>query len=254
MELEKILDKSGSLEKLYLAVIIGSIILLTFSCEKKEENEKPTIIFLQPDSNLIIANDTIISFIVEPYDKDGTIEKVEFIIDNSIVKNITNSPYRFDWNITTEDNIGTKVVKAIAYDNNGGKGEVEMQLVIKSYLAKWIGNYTGNSDHWISSPNFVNEQWILTTRHSYKKVVVNVSKSNRDSCLDFRITYNDSIVDNEEGLKFSVVGIHSSQWGGGSSHGSLKIAFEPDSLHYRYFQNCGMVCLDGIEFVAKKED
>jgi hypothetical protein len=235
-----------------LASIISLIVILNISCENKEENIKPTIHFLQPDTNLIIANDTVVSFIVEPYDKDGTIDRVEFSLNGTFVLTVLNPPYQFDWSISTESNIGNNVIKATAYDNNDAKAEAEIQLEIKSYLEKWAGSYEGTSDHWISEPCLVNDQWQIINNHSYKKVFVNVNKSSQDSCLYFKITYNDSIIDTKDNLFFSTSGVHISQWGGGSSHGSLHIKFESDSLYYRYSQMCGMSCIGGIKFIIEE--
>lgn len=100
-------------------------LLLTFSCDKKDEYEKPTIRFSQPGNNLIIANDTIISFIVEPYDEDGTIDRVEFTKNGTIVQTVVNSPYTYDWSISSENNIGIYTIKATVYDNHQAKGEAE---------------------------------------------------------------------------------------------------------------------------------
>jgi len=241
-------------KKLNLIVLIICLIFwLTISCERKYENEKPTICFIQPETNLIITNDTLISFIVEPYDKDGTIDKVEFTKNGIIIQTVVNSPYKFDWSISTEDNIGVYIIKATAFDNHGEKGEAEIIIEIKSYLTKWLGIYEGISHHWSTYPCEINDQWQIITNHDYKKVLVNVTKSRQDSCLDFAFTYNDSIMDTMNALKFSVSGIHFSEWGGGSSYGSLNIRFYSDSLNFDYFQKCGIPCGSGIDFVLSKK-
>jgi hypothetical protein len=70
-----------------------------------------------------------------------------------------------------------------------------------SYLDQWTGNYEGTSHHWSSYPGAGYQEW--HDNHFYKKVRVNVSKSSQDSCLDLRITYNDSVIVTREDLKFS---------------------------------------------------
>jgi hypothetical protein len=236
-----------------LKIIIGLILFVNISCERKEENENPTISFLQPDTNLIITNDTLIKFIVEPYDKDGVIDRVEFTKNNTKVQTDDDSPYIFDWNISTEDNIGIYIIKAIAYDNHEAKGEAEIQIEINSYLTKWLGMYEGSSHHWSSYPTEINGQWQFVTYHTNKNVLVNVNKSSQDSCLDFTLTYDDSIMGTKNDLKFLVSGIHFSSWGGGSGYGSLDINFNSDSLSYYYFQKCGVHCSSGIDFVIGKK-
>jgi len=236
--------------KLHLnTIIICLILFLAISCNKKEENEKPRVSFLQPVNNLVITNDTLISFIVEALDNDGLIDKVEFSKNGTIVQTVVNPPYKFDWLISTENNLGIYIVKATAYDNDGATAESEIQIEIKSYLTRWLGIYEGTSHHWVSYPTEINGQWQITTYHTYNNVLVNVAQSSQDSCLDLAITYHDTINGSQNGLKFSVSGTHSSQWGGGSSQGSLDIHFDRDSLKYNYFQKCGIPCSSGIDFV-----
>jgi hypothetical protein len=234
--------------KIIFLTIVSLIFLLNFGCERKEENENPTLRFLQPDSNLIIDKDTLISFVVEPFDKDGTIDKVEFLVNETVVKTISEPPYSYDWRIETEKNVGNNRIKAIAYDNNGAKGEDSILIEIKSYLSKWIGIYGGISHHWSSYPTEINGHWQFITNESYRKVSVDVSLGGQDSCLNFIITYDDTVIDTKENLLFSNSGVHFSQWGGGSGYGSLNIIFKSDSLYFDNFQKCGIPCNSGVDF------
>lgn len=149
--------------------------MTTISCEKKEENKVPTISFLKPESDLIISKDTLIWFIAEPYDEDWTIDRVEFIKNGTIIQTVIGLPYEFDWNISSEDEVGVYSIKATAYDNRGAKGEAEIQIEIKSYLSKWLGAYGGTSYHWRTDS--VSQEGPLITIDYYREVVVNVSKS-----------------------------------------------------------------------------
>ena len=121
------------------------------------------------------------------------------------------------------------------------------------YLSKWLGIYEGTSHHWSSYPGG-GLTYPFIENHSYVKVQVNVQKSNIDSCLNFLITYNDSVFDNKSDLQFSVSGIHHSQWGGGSGFGSLDVNFDSVSLHYNNFQKCGIPCSSGTDFVIARHD
>ena len=240
--------------KAVLLIILNLSLFINLGCEKKDENKNPTISFLQPDSNIIIDKDTLISIVVEPFDEDGTIDKVEFLLNETLVNTVFEPPYSYDWNVETEKNIGNNRIKAIAYDNNGAKGDGDIIIEIKSYLSKWIGIYRGTSHYWSSYPSETNGEWQFITNDSYRNVSVDVKYGEQDSCLNFEITYNDSIVDKKENLLFSNVGVHFSQWGGGSGYGSLNINFNSDSLHYDNFQKCGMPCNSGIDFDIKKND
>jgi hypothetical protein len=245
--------KAKAHKTLFLTILMLCV-LLNPGCEKKEENENPTLRFLQPDSNIIVDKDTLISFVVEPFDKDGVIDKVEFILNDILVNTVSKPPYSYDWAIETEKNIGNNRFKAIAYDNSGAKGEGEIIIEIKSYLSKWIGNYGGTSHHWSSFPTVTNGEWQFITRDSYRNVFVDVIFGEQDSCLNFVIAYNDSIIDTKGNLLFSNIGVHFSQWGGGSGYGSLNISFKYDSLLYNNFQKCGILCDSGIDFDIKKID
>jgi hypothetical protein len=112
------------------------------------------------------------------------------------------------------------------------------------YLDQWLGSYEGTSHHWTSYPvadGFYNS-------HTYKKIVVDVLKGEIDSTLNMTLTYNDTIVRYTNDLPISPEGGHFSQWGGGSSYGSLTVNFTADTLHYINFQKCGIPCSSGIDF------
>lgn len=240
--------------KILFATIVSLIVLLDIGCEKKDEYKHPTLRFSQPDSNLIIDRDTVISFVIEPYDKDCKIARVEFSLNETIVSTVSTSPYYFDWSIKTEENFGNNRIKATVYDNNGAKGEAEIMIEVKSYLTRWLGTYEGTSRHVESYPKIINDQFQLVTNVSYRNVSINVEIGDQDSCLYFLITYNDSIIDTKEDLLFSNLGFHFSQWGVASGYGSLNISFESDSMHYNYFQKCGIPCDSGVDFDIKKND
>lgn len=117
-----------------------------------------------------------------------------------------------------------------------------------AYLDQWVGIYVGISYHWSTHP----VDTIMVTNEQYKVVIVDVQKNESESSLDFTLTYNDGIIDNRDKIKFTTSGTHSSNWGGGSGYGSLDIDFKSDSLHYDYYQKCGIPCNSGIEFKIKR--
>lgn len=242
--------------KIYLfSILLVSILIVSTGCEEKDEkdaNEKPTVSFSEPANNLVVSNDTLISFVAQPYDKDGTIEKVVFAVNGTDVHTVVTAPYTFEWSIFTEANAGINVIKATAFDNRGGTGESEITIDVRSYLSDYTGIYEGTSYHWTQYPQIIDGNMQIVTFDSYKSVRVVVEPSSQDSSLDFTITYNDSIIDTREGLDFSASGIHSSMWGQGSSSGTLDISFENDSLDYVYTQKCGIPCNSGIEFSIAK--
>lgn len=122
---------------------------------------------------------------------------------------------------------------------------------IDAYLEQWMGYYEGTSHHWMTHPGDMG--WINYS--SDRNVLVLVHRSELDSCLNLTITYNDTIINHQNELYFPPDGKHFSQWGGGSSYGSLNIQFEDGMMDYHYFQKCGIPCSSGIEFnIGKKGD
>lgn len=231
-------------------IIVNLCLFMNLGCEK--ENKNPTIKFLQPESNIIINNDTLISIIVEPFDEDGTINRVEFLLNDSIINTLFKPPYTYDWTIETARHFGSNKIKAIAYDNNGAIAEKEITIEVKSFLSKWIGMYRGISHHLSASITQVNGKLQYVTTDITRNVSVNVKFGMQASSLNFEIKYDDSILDKKENVLFSNKGDHFSSWGGGSSYGSLSIKFTVDSLYYDAFQKCGIPCSDGISFDIKR--
>lgn len=114
-----------------------------------------------------------------------------------------------------------------------------------SYLNKWLGIYEGTSHLWSSYPG---SDFTNIRNDYYYKAKVDVVKSSLDSSLNLTITYNDSIINSLNDLKFSSSGHHFSEWGSGSGYGSLTIEFMSDSLHYLSYQKCGIPCNVGAVF------
>lgn len=140
------------------AITISLILLMIFSCEKEKNNLNPTVRFVEPNGNLIIEHDTILSIIVEANDEDGNIEKVELLINGSIVKSFDSSPYQYDWYDATLENQGIFSFKAIAYDNDGASGQSEISIEIKDFRTKYLGDF---------SFKVVTESWMLGQPTTY---------------------------------------------------------------------------------------
>jgi len=119
-----------------------------------------------------------------------------------------------------------------------------------SYLAKWYGSYHGTSHKWTSYP----QGSTFVTTHWYKDVLVDVQKGSTDSTLNFAFTYDDTILSSRNDITFSENYAHNSQWGWGSSYGSLDVQFSNDTvLTYNLFQKCGIPCSSGEDFVIFKK-
>jgi hypothetical protein len=116
-------------------------LLIVIGCEKEENKQSPTISFIEPDNNLVIEHDTILSIIVEPYDADGEIKKVELLINGVLIKTFDSPPYQYDWHDAKLENEGTFKFLAIAHNNKGATGQAEVSIEIKDFRTKYLGDF-----------------------------------------------------------------------------------------------------------------
>ena len=143
------------------ALIIVSIllsILVIIGCEKEKNNQNPSISFIEPDNSLVIEHDTILSIIVEPYDTDGEIKKVELLINGVVIKTFNSSPYQYDWYDAKLENEGVFTFLAIAYDNKDATGQAEINIEIKDFRTKYLGSFYFK---------VITESWMLGQPTSY---------------------------------------------------------------------------------------
>ena len=105
--------------------------------------QSPTVEITKPLENMLYLLDkeiTALSFNfiigqitieVEADDIDGTITKVEFYIDGVLKHNITEGPFKYNWN---EKIFGFKKISVKAYDNDGQVAEDEITAVSYTHL------------------------------------------------------------------------------------------------------------------------
>jgi hypothetical protein len=116
------------------------------------------------------------------------------------------------------------------------------------YLNDYAGIYTGTSVYSQTYPQ--GSSWVTITKN--RDVEIEVSPSSVDSCLDFYITRSDTSFASFTAKKISINGRHESEWGGGSSYGSLSINFNSGKLHIYRYQKCGIPCTYTETFNADK--
>ena len=80
-------------------------------------NSRPVVSILVPENNAIFEPFETISLMASASDEDGSIVKVEFLSNGSLLGERTFSPYRFNWEHV---DIGTYVITAKATDDMGG--------------------------------------------------------------------------------------------------------------------------------------
>jgi len=127
------------IHSILLFISVSSLLFISVSCKK--DNQTPTIVFIEPDTNLLITKDTILTIIVEPFDNDGEIIKVELLINNDLIKTFDSPPYQYDWEECKLENEGEYIIKAIAYDDDGASVMTEKSVEIYDYRTKYTGSF-----------------------------------------------------------------------------------------------------------------
>ena len=215
---------------------------MTFFWACVKDNKAPTLRFVSPTTN-VVTDDTL-TFLVEAMDEDGSIDKVDFYLNDSLVASVTQNPFKFDWLITAENKIGKYIVKAVAIDNDEGKTSIEMMMLPNTL--HWLGDYEGLAHYYHFDPLNLAVEY-------YKKIQVNVNENSSDGTIRLVLTHEDGSVVVNDNLDFSIAGQYFNQHGYGSAYGNLNIKFVQDSLNYRYFQKCGIPCDSSLDFVIGKK-
>lgn len=114
---------------------------ILISCAKDKSNQSPTIKFIEPENDLVIEHDTVLSIIVEPFDEDGDIQKVELFINGTMVITFNSPPYQYYWHVSNIENVGVFAIKAIAYDDKGAIGEAQIGVEINDFRIKYLGDF-----------------------------------------------------------------------------------------------------------------
>ncbi len=103
-------------------------------------NVKPLVTISSPSDQSEFSNGQPIDIIANATDSDGQVVKVEFYVNDILIGSATGSPFKYQW---MPDNNTRYFVKAIAYDNSGGR-------TVSSIVKFKVG--TGKEIYW--SPSF----------------------------------------------------------------------------------------------------
>lgn len=109
--------------QLIIILSIGTLFNCGSSDEKKEEapsNKKPVIRNISPATNSIIKNTGPVLLTADVSDEDGTIAKVEFLIDGMVVGEDVTAPYEFEWTPSSSNHYDLMVR---AMDDKGGQNQ-----------------------------------------------------------------------------------------------------------------------------------
>lgn len=120
---------------------------------------------------------------------------------------------------------------------------------LDSYLNKWLGSYEGTSHSWQTSPS----SNAMVTTNTYSDIFIEVKKSKKDSILTLVYKDKDKNVTGQCEYKILPSGYYYSDWGAGSSYGTMSIQFNSNSLTYRSYQKCGIPCDSGTNYDLVKK-
>ncbi len=92
-------------------------------------NQVPSVSLTSPTNGQVIAFGPGVSIAANASDADGSIDRVEFYVTDTLIATDTTAPYATTWTPTTT---GTYVIKARAYDNASAASEVTHTVKINT--------------------------------------------------------------------------------------------------------------------------
>lgn len=121
------------------------------------DNLAPNVSLLNPLEGSEVLKGEVVSLTSDATDADGTVSRVDYTVNGSLVGSSTVPPYLVSW---TPLAIGTVTVKAIATDNSGAEAESSpVSFMVKSpspssepvttILQRGVQSYTASSDTYL---------------------------------------------------------------------------------------------------------
>ena len=126
-----------------ISIAISFLLILGYSCEDEEENNKPTCSIISPLADTEILQGETVSITVEADDKDGDLKEVRFYIDDIGVSSTSTFPYTYEWN-TSEVAISNHTIKAEAIDYKNAKNEntITVSIINNQLGADFVADKT----------------------------------------------------------------------------------------------------------------
>jgi hypothetical protein len=91
-------------------------------------NQPPTIRITQPASSITVGVPSTLTIVASVADPDGTVTRVEFLVNGTIVGNVTAAPWQ---TVHTISSPGTYTLTARAYDN-AGAATTSASVIVKA--------------------------------------------------------------------------------------------------------------------------
>jgi len=114
-------------------------------------NVAPTVALTQPANGARFVDVPAITFAATASDSDGSIDRVEFLVDGAIVGQSINAPYAAQW---SSPSYGTHVLAARAVDNGGATATASATIAVENTGAPGFrAEYFDNMD--FTAPKFI---------------------------------------------------------------------------------------------------
>lgn len=116
-----------------LTLLLAGMVSVMASCQKEEipaDKEAPKVSLKISGNTAKLYNEVVL--FSTPTD-NGAIDRVVFFVDDDLISEVTEEPYEIKWN-TKEVEDGPYLLKAVAYDANGNKGEAAQEATINNTL------------------------------------------------------------------------------------------------------------------------
>jgi hypothetical protein len=98
-------------------------------------NTQPTVQLLQPTAGALLLTGAATQVSVAAADPGGAVSRVDVLVNGSVIRSLTASPYSFLW---TPAATGTTTIEAVAYDNGGlstRSGATSVTVASTSYVS-----------------------------------------------------------------------------------------------------------------------
>jgi len=98
------------------AASLSDSVTIEVKKDNTESNIPPTVSISSPSSGAVYQDNDMVPIVANADDSDGTISKVEIIVNGNVAKTLTTFPYGYFWE---NPQAGQYIIGARAYDNNG---------------------------------------------------------------------------------------------------------------------------------------
>lgn len=165
------------------------ILLILSSCKKEDQNEPPWIQLISPLDNSNIESGDSLEIIAEAGDPDGSISKVLFYIDEALVLQDQETPYKLQWNNVPAGNYNIDVR---AIDDKNCESSIK-----HSALNAMAGNTFDVIIDWFPDQPIAMRENIITVKaanneNPVKSIELEIAKTGSSSGID--VVINDTIM------------------------------------------------------------